>query len=89
MEGRKRTGFAPISCPPAFTPPMSPAGGAFTHTSYNDYEIAADNLSNSDHCRVSDRIQAYALYIDPPLGRVLVAKYPMALVNRAYEKGKT
>src|ERR1041385_4115016 len=43
--------------------------GAFTHTSYNDYEIVADNLFNADHRRVSDRIPAYALYIDPPLGR--------------------
>ena len=77
--------------------------GAFTHTSYNDYEIVADNLFNSDHRRVSDRIQAYALYIDPPLGRcgmteaevrtsgrtALVAKYPMSRVTRAYEKGET
>jgi pyruvate/2-oxoglutarate dehydrogenase complex dihydrolipoamide dehydrogenase (E3) component len=43
--------------------------GAFTHTSYNDYEIVADNLFNADHRRLSDRIPAYALYIDPPLGR--------------------
>ena len=43
--------------------------GAFTHTSYNDYEIVADNLLNGDRRRVSDRIQAYALYTDPPLGR--------------------
>ena len=43
--------------------------GAFTHTSYNDYEIVADNLLNADHRRVSDRIQAYALFTDPPLGR--------------------
>jgi pyruvate/2-oxoglutarate dehydrogenase complex dihydrolipoamide dehydrogenase (E3) component len=77
--------------------------GAFTHTSYNDYEIVADNLFNADHRRVSDRIQAYALYIDPPLGRcgmtdeeikqsgrrVLAAKYPMSRVSRAYEKGET
>ena len=77
--------------------------GAFTHTSYNDYEIVADNLFNADHRRVSDRIQAYALYIDPPLGRcgmtdaeirksgrrALVAKYPMSQVSRAYEKGET
>ena len=41
--------------------------GAFTHTSYNDYEIVADNLLNGDHRRVSDRIQTYALYTDPPL----------------------
>ena len=77
--------------------------GAFTHTSYNDYEIVADNLFNSDHRHVSDRIQAYALYIDPPLGRcgmtdaeirksgrrALVTKYPMGRVSRAYEKSET
>ena len=43
--------------------------GAFTHTSYNDYEIVAANLLDGEHRRVSDRITAYALYIDPPLGR--------------------
>ncbi len=77
--------------------------GAFTHTSYNDHEIVADNLLNGDHRRVSDRIQTYALFIDPPLGRcgmtdseirksgrpVLVAKYPMQRVSRAVEKGET
>jgi pyruvate/2-oxoglutarate dehydrogenase complex dihydrolipoamide dehydrogenase (E3) component len=77
--------------------------GAFTHTSYNDYEVVADNLFNADHRRISDRIQAYALYIDPPLGRcgmtdaeirksgrrALVAQYPMSRVSRAYEKGET
>ena len=77
--------------------------GAFTHTSYNDYEIVADNLFNAEHRRVSDRIQAYALYIDPPLGRcgmtdaevrksgrrALITKYPMSRVSRAYEKGET
>jgi len=77
--------------------------GAFTHTSYNDYEIVADNLFNSDHRRVSDRIQAYALYTDPPLGRcgmtdaeirksgraALATKYPMSRVSRAVEKAET
>jgi len=77
--------------------------GAFTHTSYNDYEIVADNLFNAEHRRVSDRIQAYALYTDPPLGRcgmtdaeirksgraALVVKYPMIRVSRAFEKGET
>jgi pyruvate/2-oxoglutarate dehydrogenase complex dihydrolipoamide dehydrogenase (E3) component len=77
--------------------------GAFTHTSYNDYEIAADNLLNSDHRRVSDRIQTYALYTDPPLGRcgmtdadvrksgrpALAVKHPMSRVGRAIEKGET
>ena len=77
--------------------------GGFTHTAYNDYEIVADNLFNADHRRVSDRIQTYALFTDPPLGRcgmtdaeirssgraALVAKYPMIRVTRAYEKGET
>jgi pyruvate/2-oxoglutarate dehydrogenase complex dihydrolipoamide dehydrogenase (E3) component len=77
--------------------------GAFTHTSYNDYEIAAANLLDSDQRRVSDRITAYNLYIDPPLGRAgmsetetrksgrkaLIAKRPMTRVGRAVEKGET
>jgi len=77
--------------------------GAFTHTAYNDFEIVADNLLNADHRRVSDRIQTYALFTDPPLGRcgltdaeirksgraALVAKYPMSRVTRAFEKGET
>ncbi len=77
--------------------------GAFTHTSYNDYQIVADNLFNADHRRVSDRIQTYALFIDPPLGRcgmtdadirksgrsALAVKYPMSQVSRAYEKAET
>jgi len=77
--------------------------GAFTHTSYNDFEIVAANLLDNDPRRVSDRIEAYALYIDPPLGRcgmtqaaakksgrkVLVGQRPMTRVGRAVEKGET
>jgi len=77
--------------------------GAFTHTAYNDYEIVAANLLAGDQRRVSDRIAAYALYIDPPLGRAgmtetevrksgrkaLIGKRPMAHVGRAVEKGET
>ena len=77
--------------------------GAFTHTAYNDYEIVAANILDQDPRRVSDRIPAYALYIDPPLGRVgmsetqvrsagkpaLVGKRPMTRVSRAIEKGET
>jgi pyruvate/2-oxoglutarate dehydrogenase complex dihydrolipoamide dehydrogenase (E3) component len=77
--------------------------GAFTHTSYNDYEIVAANLLDGDKRRVSDRITAYAVYIDPPLGRagmteaeirssgrkVLIGKRPMTRVGRAVEKGET
>jgi pyruvate/2-oxoglutarate dehydrogenase complex dihydrolipoamide dehydrogenase (E3) component len=77
--------------------------GAFTHTSYNDFEIAAANLLDNDPRRVSDRILAYGLYIDPPLGRAglteaevrhtgrsaLVGKRPMTKVGRAVEKGES
>jgi pyruvate/2-oxoglutarate dehydrogenase complex dihydrolipoamide dehydrogenase (E3) component len=77
--------------------------GAFTHTSYNDFEIAAANLLDHDPRRVSDRILAYGLYIDPPLGRAgmtdaevrksgrraLIGKRAMTRVGRAVEKGET
>jgi len=77
--------------------------GAFTHTSYNDYEIVAANLFDKDPRRISDRIQTYALFIDPPLGRagmtetearksgkkVLLGKMPMTRVGRAREAGET
>lgn len=77
--------------------------GAFTHTSYNDFEIVAANLLDHDARRVSDRIVAYNLYIDPPLGRAgmtetqvrdsgrkaLVGQRPMTRVSRAVEKGET
>ena len=77
--------------------------GAFTHTSYNDYEIVAANLFDGDKRRISERIPCYALFIDPPLGRagmseaearrsgrkVLMGKMPMARVGRAREAGET
>ena len=77
--------------------------GAFTHTSFNDYEIVAANLLDDDPRRVSDRVPAYALYTDPPLARigmsraaakasgkrVLVGHLPMSRVGRARERGET
>jgi pyruvate/2-oxoglutarate dehydrogenase complex dihydrolipoamide dehydrogenase (E3) component len=77
--------------------------GAFTHTAYNDYEIVADNLLSNAGRKHTDRLPAYALYTDPPLGRVglsekeikdkgfkaLVGKRPMSRVARAVEKGET
>jgi pyruvate/2-oxoglutarate dehydrogenase complex dihydrolipoamide dehydrogenase (E3) component len=77
--------------------------GAFTHTAYNDFEIVAANLLDGGKRRVSDRLTAYALYTDPPLGRcgmteaevrksgrpALIATMPMEDVSRAYEKGET
>ena len=77
--------------------------GAFTHTAWNDYEILAANLLDGENRRLSERILGYALYIDPPLGRVgmteaqaratarplLVSKRPMSRVGRAVEKDET
>ena len=77
--------------------------GAFTHTSFNDAEIVAANLIDNDPRRVTDRIPAYALYVDPPLGRAglteaavrargraaLIGKRAMTRVGRAVEKGET
>jgi pyruvate/2-oxoglutarate dehydrogenase complex dihydrolipoamide dehydrogenase (E3) component len=77
--------------------------GAFTHTAYNDFEIVAANLLDGDDRRLSQRVPGYALYIDPPLGRVgmseaearkaghkiLVSTRPMTRVGRAIEKGET
>jgi pyruvate/2-oxoglutarate dehydrogenase complex dihydrolipoamide dehydrogenase (E3) component len=77
--------------------------GAFTHTSYNDHEIVVANLLDEGHRRVSDRIPAYALFTDPPLGRIglteaqvrargrpaLVGVMQMTRVGRAKERGET
>jgi len=76
--------------------------GAFTHTSYNDYEILAANMFDDDPRRISDRILAYALYVDPPLGRVgmtetevrksgrkaLIGKMMMTSIGRARERSE-
>jgi len=77
--------------------------GAFTHTSYNDFEIVAANFLDNDPRKVSDRIRTYGLFIDPPLGRagmneaearnsgrkVLIGKRLMTKVGRAVEKSET
>jgi pyruvate/2-oxoglutarate dehydrogenase complex dihydrolipoamide dehydrogenase (E3) component len=77
--------------------------GAFTHTSWNDFEIVAANILDKEQRRVSDRITAYALYTDPPLGRAgmteaevrktgkpaLISTIAMEDVSRAYEKSET
>jgi pyruvate/2-oxoglutarate dehydrogenase complex dihydrolipoamide dehydrogenase (E3) component len=77
--------------------------GAFTHTSFNDYEIVTANLLDNEQRRVTDRIMTYGLFIDPPLGRIgmtehearaagrplLIGRRPMTRVGRAVEKGET
>jgi pyruvate/2-oxoglutarate dehydrogenase complex dihydrolipoamide dehydrogenase (E3) component len=77
--------------------------GAFTHTAYDDFEIVAANVLDDDPRKVTDRIPIYALYIDPPLGRVgatetelrksgrkfLIGRRPMTRVGRAVERDET
>jgi len=98
VDGQLRTNVAGI-----FAMGDCNGRGAFTHTSYNDFEIIAANLLDGDPRRVEDRILTYALFIDPPLGRAgvtekevrrsgqkaLIAKMPMEDVGRAYERSET
>lgn len=76
--------------------------GAFTHTSYNDYEVVANNIIDCGNRSIANRIPVYGLFIDPPLGRIgmtetevrlsgrpaMIATYPMARVARARERGE-
>jgi pyruvate/2-oxoglutarate dehydrogenase complex dihydrolipoamide dehydrogenase (E3) component len=77
--------------------------GAFTHTSYDDFQIVTANLLDGGTRSVDDRIMAYAVFVDPPLARVglsetdvresgraaLIATMPMTRVGRARERGET
>ena len=77
--------------------------GAFTHTSYDDYQIVAANLLDGGKRSVDTRIIAYAVFVDPPLARVglsetevrksgrdaLISTMPMSRVGRARERGET
>jgi len=77
--------------------------GAFTHTAWNDFEIVAADVLDDDPRRVTERIEAYALYTDPPLARAgmteaqvrksgrpaLIATMAMEDVSRAFERGET
>jgi pyruvate/2-oxoglutarate dehydrogenase complex dihydrolipoamide dehydrogenase (E3) component len=77
--------------------------GAFTHTSYNEFEIVADNVLDNGKRSLAGRIPVYGLFIDPPLGRIgmsetevrksdrkaLMATMSMARVSRAKERGET
>lgn len=76
--------------------------GAFTHTSVHDAEIVLDSNKGGTR-KLSDRIVTYAMFTDPPLGRVgmteaealnkghrvLKATREMRQINRAREMGET
>ena len=67
------------------------------------FRDVAGNLLDNEHRSVKDRITAYALYTDPPLGRAgmteadvrkagrpaLIATLAMEDVSRAFERGET
>ncbi len=77
--------------------------GAFTHTSVNDGEIFWDFYTGAEERTLTMRIPTYAMFIDPPLGRVgmtekearasgrpvLMATRPMKHIARAREKDET
>ncbi len=95
--------FCQTSVPTIYAMGECNGRGNFTHTSFNDYEIVAANLLDSDKRKISDRILTYGLFIDPPLGRIgmteaearktgrklLLGKRPMTRVGRAVEKDET
>ena len=89
---RTATSWSTTNCEPT-SPSIWAMGdcngkGAFTHTSYNDFEIVAANLLDDDPRRVSDRITTYALYIDPPLGRAGMTSSEVAQSGRKALVGK-
>jgi pyruvate/2-oxoglutarate dehydrogenase complex dihydrolipoamide dehydrogenase (E3) component len=77
--------------------------GAFTHTSWNDFEVIASNVIDGESRSVDQRIMTYAVFVDPPFARVgmnedevrkdgrdaLIATMPMSRVGRARERGET
>ena len=76
--------------------------GAFTHTSYGDADMVAANILDGESRSLRDRVSAYALYVDPPLGRagmtetdaratghrVRIGERRMERVSRAVEKAE-
>jgi pyruvate/2-oxoglutarate dehydrogenase complex dihydrolipoamide dehydrogenase (E3) component len=78
-------------------------GPAFTHISYNDYQIIYANLIEGKNFSIDHRIVPYAVYTDPELGRVgltekearakgyklKIGSAPMTKVSRAIERDET
>ena len=78
-------------------------GPAFTHISYNDYQIAYANIIGGKNLTIVNRYLPYSLFTDPQLGRVgmtekearatgrklKIGTYPMAYVARAIERDET
>ena len=78
-------------------------GPAFTHISYNDYQIICGNLLENKSLSIDNRIVPYSVFTDPQLGRVgmtekearlsgcalKIGKIPMSWVARAIERDET
>jgi pyruvate/2-oxoglutarate dehydrogenase complex dihydrolipoamide dehydrogenase (E3) component len=78
-------------------------GPAFTHISYNDFQIVYGNLVEGKNLSTEGRHAPYAVFTDPQLGRVgmtetearrsgrrlKIGKIPMSWVSRAIERGET
>jgi pyruvate/2-oxoglutarate dehydrogenase complex dihydrolipoamide dehydrogenase (E3) component len=78
-------------------------GPAFTHISFNDYQIVYANLIEGKNVTTDGRPVPYCVFTDPQLGRVgmterearatgrklKIGKIPMSWVARAVERGET
>ncbi len=78
-------------------------GPAFTHISYNDYQILCANIIDGKNLTIENRYIPYSLFTDPQLGRVgmtgkearatghelKIGSFPMANVSRAIERSET
>ena len=78
-------------------------GPAFTHISYNDYQIVYGNMIEGKNLSIANRYLPYSLFTDPQMGRVgltekearasgkklKIGVYPMANVSRAIERDET
>jgi pyruvate/2-oxoglutarate dehydrogenase complex dihydrolipoamide dehydrogenase (E3) component len=78
-------------------------GPAFTHISYNDFQIVYGNLIEGKDLSIEHRLVPYSVFTDPQLGgvgltekaarekgyRLKIGKYPMTSVARAIERDET
>ena len=78
-------------------------GPAFTHISYNDFQIVYANLIEGKDLTIDRRIVPYCVFTEPQLGgvgmtekearakgyKLKVGKVPMSVVARAYERDET
>jgi pyruvate/2-oxoglutarate dehydrogenase complex dihydrolipoamide dehydrogenase (E3) component len=78
-------------------------GPAFTHLSYNDFQIVYGNLIEGKNLTIENRLVPYCVFTDPQLGgvgmtekearakgsKLKIGRCPMTYVARAIERGET